>query len=263
LLQIKLKRIGDLVIKLELNNKKNIGCFVGIPSPGLIELVGNAGFDFVILDMEHGPIDWGVLENLIRACEAASIASIVRVPECRREYILKALDCGASGIQVPMVDSKQQANEVVRLAKYPPLGIRGAAFSHRAAKYGSIQDKGHYLEQANTDTRVVIHVENMDSVNNIDEILDVEGIDVVFIGPTDLAVSMGYSHDLLNKQVVDTIQYVTQKILSKGKAVGILATNVELLKKYEEQGISYLCTSIQSIVLEQGKKYMERSRSLV
>lgn len=237
--------------------RSQIGCFLNLPSPGLAEMIAHAGFDVIVLDMEHGPFDWASLENTIRACENASTACVIRVPERRREYILKALDSGASGVQVPMVETLAQAEEVVRLAKYPPLGHRGASFGHRVARYGTLVDKGAYIEQANRETAVIIHIENLNAVQNLDDILTVEGIDVIFIGPTDLAVSMGFARDLNNPEVQKVINQVREKALAAGKAVGILGANAQQLKKYQQEKITYLLTSIQAIVNKEAQEYVQ------
>lgn len=242
----------------ELNTDKvNVGCFVNIPSPGLVELVAAAGFDFVILDMEHGAYTWECLENDIRACEVHSVPAIVRVPECRREYILRALDSGASGIQVPMVETKEMAEEVVRLAKYPPIGGRGAAFSHRAAKYGMIGDKPQYVQDANEKTKIIIHIENVPSIENLEGILSVEGLDIIFVGPTDLAVSMGHINDLKHPDVMANIQKVKEQTLAANQNPGILGVNADEMIQFKKEGFKYIVTTLQGILNPEMKKWLD------
>ena len=149
-----------------------------------------------------------------------------------------------------MINTKAEAEELIRLAKYPPEGIRGAAFTTRAARYGLIPDKSGFLQSSNENTRVVMHVETPQAVNHLDEILTVQGVDVIFIGPTDLSVSMGYAHDMNHPEVVETIRQVTEKALAAGKTVGIMTRGLEELERYKQMGITYLCTSIQTMLFK-------------
>ncbi|MBB6448672.1 4-hydroxy-2-oxoheptanedioate aldolase [Geomicrobium halophilum] len=236
-------------------NQNNIGCFINIPSPGLAEMAALSGFDMIVPDMEHGAFTWTDLENMIRACEIAETPCVVRIPERRREYILKALDSGASGIQVPMIETKDQAEEVVSMAKYPPIGKRGVSFGQRAARYGTFSEKSLYMEKENKSTAVIIQIESLQAAENIDEILYVTGVDVIFIGPTDLAVSMGFGHDLQNRKVIEVIQKVKMKALLAGKVVGILGGSADLLRRYKDENINYLLTSIQTIVNKGSNEY--------
>lgn len=237
-------------------NKVNFGCFLNISDSGLVETIASSGFDFIILDMEHGAFNWKDLEDDVRACDIASTSSVVRVPECRREYILRALDSGASAIQVPMIETKERAEEVVRLAKYPPMGIRGVSFGHRSAKYGTLNDKSDYLNYSNKNTKVIIQIESPKGVENLDEILEVEGIDIIFIGPTDLAASMGYGADLMHPEVKKTISLVKGKALALNKKVGILGINIEVLKNYKNEGFSYLTTNFQSVFNPEAHRWL-------
>lgn len=241
-------------------NKVNFGCFLNISDSGLVEMIATSGFDFIILDMEHGAFNWKELEDGVRACDVANTPSVVRVPECRREYILRALDSGASAIQVPMIDTREKAEEVVRLAKYPPMGIRGTSFGHRSAKYGNLTDKADYLYHSNQNTKVIIQIENPKGVENLDEILEVEGIDIIFFGPTDLAVSMGYGSDLKHSEVKKTISQIKDKALDLNKKIGILGINIPDVKNYKNEGFTYLTTNFQSVYNPEAKRWLDSIR---
>ena len=158
-----------------------LGMFVGIPSPSLVEMCGHAGVDFVIVDNEHGPAGIESTEHMLRAARASGVIPVVRTLE---SDILRVLDIGASAIQVPQVNSAEQARRIVAAAKYPPLGMRGAAFSTRAAGYGFFAGDRHVAD-SNTGTAVIVMTETRTAIEKLDEILSVPGIDAVFFGPND------------------------------------------------------------------------------
>src|SRR4030042_3992909 len=167
-----------------------IGSFFRLPSPDLAEIFGEAGFYFIIIDQEHGPLTPETTSNLVRACDLVGMAAIVRIPDNQPWYFQHALDVGALGVQVPQIRTLADAERAVQLSKFSPLGRRGVCRNVRAARY-SARDRFDYLEGSNRDTVVVIQIESKEGVENITEILGVPGIDVVFIGPYDLSQSLG------------------------------------------------------------------------
>ena len=154
-------------------SKPLFGMFVGIASPAIVEMCGHAGFDFVILDNEHGPASIETTEHLIRAARCVNMIPIVRTLE---SDILRVLDIGASGIQVPQVNTAEQARRIVAAAKYPPVGSRGAAFSPRAAGYGFFGGPAH-AKASNEGIGVILMIETLEALGNLDAILAVPGID--------------------------------------------------------------------------------------
>lgn len=175
------------------NGEHVLGGFVGIYSPNLVEMIGYAGFDYIVIDDEHVAFNYTELENLIRTADSVNMVPFVRV-SYDPSSIQKALDRGAKGIQVPMVNSKEDAESVVKKAKFPPRGNRGVAFSHRAAQYGN--DSGEtFLDSSNEEILVIPHIETFEASENFEEIMSVDGIDIAFIGPTDLSVNMGFKKD--------------------------------------------------------------------
>jgi len=149
-----------------------------------------AGFDFVIIDAEHGPISIQSAQNMIRAAETANITPIIRVANNDEDLILRALDIGAQGIEIPQINSKSQAIKAVRSVKYAPQGERGVCRYVRAANYSSM-DKYEYFKSANNETIIIAHIEGVKGINNLDEILSVPDMYVIFIGPYDLSQSLG------------------------------------------------------------------------
>ncbi|KYG90914.1 hypothetical protein A0U40_17290 [[Bacillus] sp. KCTC 13219] len=219
-------------------DKISNGMFLGTYAPALVEMCGLGGFDFIVLDNEHGAFSDRDLEELIRTADAVDLLSIVRV-SYDESSIQKAFDRGARGIQVPMVNTKEDALKIVQQAKYPPLGKRGVAYSHRAAKYGLLSGQ-RYLDECNNETFIAIHIETYESFENLDEILQVEGIDLIFIGLTDLSVDMGYTDNSNHPDVMNVVQEIYKKANAANVAVGEVAGNVEAAQKAVARGASYV-----------------------
>lgn len=225
------------------------GVFIGIPSPALVEMAGLANFDFVVIDNEHGPAGIEATEHMVRAAKAVGIPPIVRVSGANQQEILRTLDTGAAGVQVPQVNTAEQARLVVEAAKYPPMGNRGVAFSNRAAGFGFLGGLAH-LEASNQQTVVITHVETAEAVQNLDAILAVKGIDVMFIGPTDLSVSMGYPGNPSHPEVQATIADCIRRIDAAGVTPGVLFTNIGEYHRYAGFGARYIATTITGILVD-------------
>ncbi|MDT0352846.1 HpcH/HpaI aldolase family protein [Pseudonocardia charpentierae] len=159
-----------------------LGCFVTFASPANCEFTAEIGFDFTLIDNEHGLMHDETLENMVRASQAADCPSIVRTPFNQPDYIRRALDFGANGIQVPLVNDVADAHKVVKASHFPPFGERGVAFQTRPARYGMVSDKAAYLRDADRAKLVAVHVETVEAVDRLDALLEVEGIDVYFVG---------------------------------------------------------------------------------
>ena len=214
------------------------GTFVNTPAGGLIEIMGHAGLDFVILDTEHGPLSIETCEELLRAVSSAGMSSIIRILANEPTLAQRALDIGAGGIQVPQVQSKADAERAVEGANYAPLGLRGLSIFLRAGDYGA-RGKG-MTERANQETMVVIHIEGRSGVEAIDDILTVEGVDVIFLGPYDLSQSVGVPGQVEHPQVLEMMRTVAEKARAAGKIVGSFAKDVSYARKLMELGTRYL-----------------------
>ncbi len=223
------------------------GVFLGIPSPALVEIAGLAGFDFVVVDNEHGPAGIETTEQLLRAAGAIGIPPVVRVSSHRGDEILRTLDIGASGVQVPQVNNGPQAMAVVKAAKYPPQGARGAAFSNRAAGFG-FQGGLDHVKRSNEETLVIAHIETHHAVKNLDSIVRVRGIDVLFIGPNDLSFSMGFggrpNHPEVQKTVIDCIE----RIHAAGLVPGVAVQGSADFRRLSEVGARYLTITAASLI---------------
>jgi 4-hydroxy-2-oxoheptanedioate aldolase len=217
-------------------------------SGGLVELLGRLGFDVIFLDCEHGPAGWDAVEDMVRAAELAGATPIVRVQSHDPSTITRALDRGAGGVQVPHVNTRAEAEAVVRHAKFAPLGHRGyaggrSAFGERTAEY---------TRRANDETMVVVMLEEVEALRNLDAILSVPEVDVFFVAPGDLAQSMGVPGQMDLPQVQAAIDDAVRRIRGAGKAPGVLATPATV-GRYLDLGALFLYVSLAAL-LEAGVK---------
>ncbi|EDL65583.1 HpcH/HpaI aldolase family protein [Bacillus sp. SG-1] len=248
--------------KLKENSGKSaLGAFVGFPSTQMVEMAAYNGFDVVVIDNEHGLLSPENVEHMVIAAENAGVTPLVRVVSSDAAVILKTMDRGAHGVHVPQVDSKEEAQKVVEAVKYPPLGKRGAAFSMRAAQYGTVPIY-EYLEHANQQSLVCIHIESGKAMENLEDILSVEGIDIVYIGPTDLSVSMGYGGRVDHPEVLKSIDKIYKVAKEHGVKVGIHTKNKEGARQREEWGADYVSLTVTSLINQSFKDYISGVKTL-
>ena len=216
-----------------------IGTWAVIPSPVVTDIICSAGLDFVIIDAEHGPITFETAQEMAIACESRGVSPIMRVGGVNEADILKSLDIGMHGIQIPNVNKLAEVKEIIQYAKYPPIGERGFSPFTRAGGY--THDKATQLtEYANLNTLVGINVEGYEAINNIDEILAVPELDVVFIGLFDLSKALGIPGDVGNPRVIKYLEELTDKINSAGKYPGTIATSVDKMNNFIDIGVKYI-----------------------
>jgi 4-hydroxy-2-oxoheptanedioate aldolase len=215
------------------------GSFIMTGTPAFVEMLGLAGFDFVVIDTEHSPNDPAMVEHLVRAAEVGGLAPIVRVTENEPSLILRALDVAAAGILVPQVNSAAAAAAAVRAAKYPPQGERGVAGIVRAARYG-FMPVAEYVAAANANTMVIAQIEDLAAVRDLEAILAVPGLDGIFIGPTDLSLSMGMIGQFDHPQFRQVVQTVIDQGLKAQKWVGIFCLNAADARYWQDQGVQLL-----------------------
>ena len=252
--------IIDASFKQRLRERPLIGCFVTFASPALTEFTAHLGFDFTLLDSEHGAMDTLAIEDMIRASQCAGVPAMVRVPYNRPDYIRRALDSGAHGVQVPMVNSARDAANAVTPSNFPPDGERGVAFLTRAAQYGMEPERATYFTRANQAKVLSLHVETVEAVHNLDEILEAGGADVYFVGPGDLAVSMGFGHDPNNKAVWETIERCIRTISSRGHIAGTLCTDAARTQQAIDWGAHYIVTAISPFLIQGVTQYLRAVR---
>ena len=235
------------------DGKVVFGPFLKFTDPAVVEIMGFAGFDFIIIDTEHGPISIETAQNMIRVAESVNITSIIRVGNNDESFILRALDIGAQGIEIPQINSKPDAVRAVKSVKYSPKGERGVCRYVRAANYSSM-DKFKYFESVNKETIIIVHIEGVEGINNLDGILSVSGIDVIFIGPYDLSQSLGIPGQVNNSLVVEKMKEVVLKCKQNKVAVGTFADDVETAKFWVSLGVQYMSFSVDVGILYNASK---------
>ncbi len=237
----------------KITNGPVLGPFSKTEDPAIVEAMGYAGMDFVILDLEHGPNTVRSLQGLLRAAESADIFPIVRVKENVPSLIGEVLDIGAGGIQVPQITNADKAREVIRHAKFAPHGMRGVCRFVRAANYSDM-DRFEYFKKAN-DVLIILQIEGEEAIANIDSILEVQGIDVIFIGPYDLSQSLGIPGQIDHPQVFDRMAGIIDACKAKGVVVGTFADTVKTVRRWKELDVHYLAYSVDiGILLEKCKE---------
>jgi 4-hydroxy-2-oxoheptanedioate aldolase len=205
-----------------------LGMSVMIPSPQLVEMAAGAGFDWVLIDCEHGSITRESAELMILAAEASNITPIVRPRTKAHQDIVELMDCGAAGVQVPHVITADDARAAVAAVKFHPAGKRSLAAGTRASGYGYKGSMTDFTQAANKETLIAVQIEDEAALANADEILKVEGIDVFFIGPSDLSASMGHPGNPKAEPVAKAIDATIKTIVARGKTPGMPATTANL-----------------------------------
>jgi 4-hydroxy-2-oxoheptanedioate aldolase len=220
-----------------LAGERVVGIFVQTPSPVVPELLGGLGVDFVCIDQEHSAIGPETVQALVAGAALGSVPALVRVADVTAAHIGAALDAGAAGVVVPRVSSAAAAAEVVRLARYPPLGERGLG-PGRAAGYGRAVAEA--LTRANEETLVAVQIETRAAVDALDEILGVDGVDLVFVGPGDLAASLGLAGGIADPDLVEVVEGVLTRTGEAGRAAGVFAVDNEQAAKWRQPGVALL-----------------------
>jgi len=236
------------------NGEKLIGSWVQLWSPMSTEILARAGFDFLLIDMEHAPGDIMALLSQLHAMGKYEALPIVRVPWNDFVTIKRVLDVGAQGIHVPYVNTATEAREAVSAVRYAPEGIRGIAGSPRACGYG--QGGKEYFEHANQEILLYIALETPQSIENLDEILQVTGVDGIFIGPMDLATSMGYLGNPGHPEVQAAIRGIEKKVIGSGKFLGTIAGNYDEAKVLFDRGYQYVVAMSDSVLISKQSRVM-------
>ena len=237
------------------SGKPAYGVSVQFPSPELVEMIGELNFDWVMLDAEHGSITADNIGPMIMAAEIRGLTPIVRPENNDPSVINKYLDRGAMGVQVPHINTADEARAVVDACLYHPQGMRGLG-GGRMADFGWGSPVSEYVKSANSEMLVCVQIEDVIAVENLDEILGVQNIDVFFVGPTDLAQSMGHPGNNGHPDVVQTIKDVFDRIHASGHASGTPGS-AEQAQKNTQTGIMYHYTHIPTFMSSYGRHFME------
>ena len=222
------------------------GAMVQFPDADLVEMLGYAGFDWILIDAEHGSINENDCLGMVRACELANATAIVRPPTNHPETIMRFLDCGAQGVQVPRVNTADEARAVVNAVKYYPVGTRGVTSSSRSVGYGFRGSIPDCVKFSNEETLVCVMIEEREAVRNLPEILKVDGVDVFFIGGGDLAQTMGFPGNKNAPEVQEVVREAIDGILAAGKVAGYSCE--EETKEFVRRGVRYFHTGMTPLM---------------
>lgn len=247
-------RIREFKQKMQSNGV--LGLFMKTADPAFVESAGYAGMDYAILDMEHGPVGYENMQNNIRAALAAGAAPIIRVDSLSENSISKALDIGAFGVQIPQISSGKDAQRAVRMARFHPLGERGVCRFVRAAQYSSLSGP-EYFAQANN-ALIIVQLEGQAAIRDIDAILEVDGIDVIFVGPYDLSQSMGLTGQTTHPDVVGAMRLIIEKAAGRGKITGTFTDSEETLRIWKNAGVKYLSYSVDVGIFSEACRSLRR-----
>ncbi|MBD3842543.1 MAG: 2,4-dihydroxyhept-2-ene-1,7-dioic acid aldolase [Campylobacterales bacterium] len=225
------------------NNELTIGSWIMMGNTMSVEVMALAGFDWLVIDIEHTSIDLETLQLLVTTIQANGMKALVRVSKNEEVIIKRVLDIGADGIVVPMVCSKEDAMQAVDYAKYPPVGKRGVGL-YRATRYGTTFEE--YKKWVDEELVIIAQIEHIDAVKNIDEILEVEGIDGTIIGPYDLSGSMGYPGEFERDDVKEAVERVLGRCKQANIPSGfhVVDTNPGKLQEKIAQGCTFLAYGI-------------------
>jgi len=236
------------------------GCFIRYPDASLIEVQGYFGWDFLIFDAEHGTLEPRDCENMVRAADLRNVTSLVRVTTNTAPTILRLMDTGVQGVHVPWVNTAAEAERAVRSVKYHPLGSRGLA-GVRAADFAQAGTFGDYVQTANSETMLVLQIESPEAINELPAIIEQDGIDAIFIGPTDLSHSLGLPGQIQHPVVQATIQKIVDLVAPSKVALGILVGTAQAAREWKDRGARYIVTTLEAMMAPAIRDYLKRVRN--
>lgn len=234
------------VFKHNLNKTKQIGLWTGLRSTLVAEMLTHSGYDWTVIDMEHSPNELNDVLLQLQAAQPGKAEPVVRVPWNEPVIVKRVLDIGAQSILFPLVNTKEEAQQAVSATRYPPNGIRGVMSLARMNNYGKTPD---YYKTAHEEICVIVQCETLEAVNNIPEIASVEGIDAVFIGPSDLSASMGHIGNFQHPDVQAAIKRAIETSVDHNIPCGFLSGNEDDVKKALDWGCSFAAVGSDMSVL--------------
>jgi 4-hydroxy-2-oxoheptanedioate aldolase len=223
------------------------GVWLGIPERSVAEIMAGAGFDWLLVDHEHGTFELSDVMSHLQVLAAYDVAPIVRPVDANPALLKKLCDIGAQSFIVPMIDTAAQAAEVVSAVKYPPQGRRGLGTSlARAARWNTVPG---YLQKANDEMLVVVQAETVTALANLEAIAATPGVDGVFIGPSDLSASMGHTGNVAHPEVVEAVGDALRRIRNSGSYAGLLCLDESMVAHYEECGASFVGVGVDTLLI--------------
>jgi 2-dehydro-3-deoxyglucarate aldolase/4-hydroxy-2-oxoheptanedioate aldolase len=219
------------------DGRKIFGAWLVSGAPSTAEALGCAGFDFLVVDMEHTPVDTPEMVEILRTIAGTPAQAVVRLPWNDMVWVKRVLDGGAQTLLLPFVQNADEAKRAVAYTRYPPDGIRGVAGGHRGSRYGTVPD---YLKTASQEICLTVQIETLPALMKLPEIAAVPGVDSIFIGPNDLAASMGFLADIPNPAVQDKLKAAAEQCHKLGKPCGILGLSPEMVAKFIGYGYDWI-----------------------
>lgn len=213
-----------------------LGSWLMSGAPSTAEAMGHCGFDFLVVDMEHVPVDTPQLAEILRAIQTTPASAVVRLPWNDRVMVKRALDAGAMTIMLPFVETAEEAEAAVAAAKYPPQGVRGVAAVHRGSAYGAAAD---YLSRANDETCVIVQLETPQALSRMAEIAAVPGLDAIFVGPGDMAASLGHIGQVGAAPVQEVLAGAAREAARLELPAGIVGATPEMVRSFLGMGYTY------------------------
>jgi 4-hydroxy-2-oxoheptanedioate aldolase len=257
-------KIPQNTFKAALKTRAQIGLWVGLADSYCAEILAGAGFDWLLIDGEHGPNDVRSILAQLQAVAPYPVDPVVRPVAGDVNLIKQLLDIGAQTLLIPMVESAEQAADLVRAMRYPPEGIRGVGSAlARAAQWNRVP---RYVHEANAEMCLLVQVETRRGLENLDAIARVEGVDGVFIGPSDLSASLGHLGEPSHPDMLAIIEDAIRRIAAAGKAPGILTTDEALARRQIEIGCSFIAVGVDTLLLvkaadELARKFKPQAQS--
>ena len=219
--------------------------------PALVGLLADVGFDFIVIDQEHGPASNQDLEDMVIAARNLDLAVIVRTTKNAYEYIARVLDMGADGVMIPHVDTVEEAKRVVDCAKYPPAGNRSHGMRQYLSKFSPVGSSAEYINIANEKTTIFLQAESTEFINNMDAILSDQWVDGIIVGPSDFTMSMGIIGQYEDEQFVEKLDAILHACKDYGKHFGIHLSKMPLMEAWKDKGMNILLFSSASNLLHE------------
>jgi len=234
------------------NGQKQYGIWNGIPHSYAAEILAGSGFDWVLIDAEHGPFSMDQIIIQLQAMSRYDVSPILRMPNADPVYMKTLMDAGVQSFIIPMVESGETAKLIAKAVRYAPDGIRGVGTAlSRAAQWNRVND---YFKLANDQMCVIAQVESLEGVDALDDILSVDGVDVVFLGPADLAGTMGHLGNPSHPDVKAKVNECLQRIVKSGKVAGVLTSSKALISEYSDIGATMIGVGLDTIILAKATK---------
>ena len=238
------------------DGRQQIGIWNSMPGTLMADVVASAGFDWVVIDTEHAVTDIPDTLGMMQAMAAWPVSAVVRPASNDTVMIKRCLDLGAQTLMIPYVQDADAARAAVAAMRYAPRGVRGMAGATRATRYGLVAD---YFQRAEEELCLIVQVETAEAIDRIEDIAAVDGVDALFIGPADLAASMGHPGDLSHPQVVAAIEGAIRRIVAAGKPAGILTLDPEFARRCIEWGTRFTAVGMDIAVLAKGMRLLSAS----